>query len=76
MPDVLIRDLTTDTIDSLKAQAERNGRSLQAELKRIIESATPMAPDQVRAMFAEWHKRLGTSAAGDAAADIRADRER
>ena len=37
MTDVLIRDLDDDVVDRLKVRAERNGRSLQAELKRLVE---------------------------------------
>ena len=37
MPSILVRDLDPTTIKRLKAQAARNGRSLQAEAKAIIE---------------------------------------
>lgn len=39
MPDVLIRDLSPETIKNLKGRAHRNGRSMQAELKSIIDQA-------------------------------------
>ena len=39
MPNILIRDLSTETIRLLKARAHRNGRSMQSELKNIIEKA-------------------------------------
>ena len=38
MPDILIRDVANDAIEELRAGAKRNGRSLQAELKIILES--------------------------------------
>ncbi|UCF31269.1 MAG: Arc family DNA-binding protein [bacterium] len=39
MPDVLVRDLSPETLRNLKNRARRNGRSMQSELKSIIESA-------------------------------------
>ena len=39
MSDVLVRGLSKETISLLKARARRNGRSMQAELKNIVEQA-------------------------------------
>jgi plasmid stability protein len=39
MPQVLVRSLDKATVNRLKERAKRNGRSLQAELKAILESA-------------------------------------
>jgi plasmid stability protein len=39
MSDVLIRDIEPTTLDRIKAKAKRNHRSVQAELRRIIEAA-------------------------------------
>ena len=39
MPDLLIRELDTKTIDRLKSRAKNNRRSLQAEMKLIAEEA-------------------------------------
>lgn len=38
VPDILIRDVANDAIEELRAGAKRNGRSLQSELKIILES--------------------------------------
>lgn len=38
MPDVLIRNIDEKTLESLKKRAAENKRSLQAELKMILES--------------------------------------
>ena len=35
--DVLIRDLSDETVEELTAQAEENGRSFAAELKAILD---------------------------------------
>jgi antitoxin FitA len=45
MPDVLVRGLASQTVDRLKAQAKRKGRSLQAEMKDILERGARM-PDE------------------------------
>ncbi len=77
MAQVLIRGLEEKTIQALKERARRNGRSLQAELKRIIEEQA--------AMDAEWDAWLDeadriAALAGpqktDSAELIREDRER
>ena len=39
MPNILIRDLSPETISLLKARAHRNGRSMQSELKSILDRA-------------------------------------
>ncbi len=64
MAQVLVRDLDERVVDQLKARAKENGRSLQAELKRILEDAA-QAPtsrtmaesralaDRIRAMFSD-----------------------
>ena len=37
--DILIRNVDADTLKRLKAKAKRNGRSLQSELRRLLEKA-------------------------------------
>lgn len=39
MSQALVRDLSHGTLNRLKASARRQGRSLQAELRRILEEA-------------------------------------
>ena len=40
MPDFLIRDLDEDTMRQLRERAEKNGRSLQAEIKDVLRQST------------------------------------
>ncbi len=40
MPDLLIRDLNPATHETLRRRAEAAGRSLQAEVHRILDSAS------------------------------------
>ena len=43
MPEVLVRKLDKEAIQALKQQAKQHGRSLQAELKAILEDAARRA---------------------------------
>lgn len=77
MPDVLLRHLDASVITQLKARARAHRRSLQAELKHILEQAAQVWPSvdaiarvhELRAMF----RRRKFS---DSAALIRRDRAR
>lgn len=42
MADLLVRDIDPKAISLLKARAERHGRSLQAEVKAILEAEAAM----------------------------------
>ncbi len=49
MPDLLIRDFDPSTHEGLRRRAEASGRSLPAEVHRILESASRAAdPASVR----------------------------
>lgn len=74
MPDILIRGLTQETLDRLKEQAKRNGRSLQKEAKRLLESAT--SNEDLRAMLDKWRRRFAGRQVTDSVDLIREDRER
>lgn len=50
MPDLLVRDVDPAMIERLKAQARRNGRSMQAEARAILE-------ENVQVSMAEWLAR-------------------
>jgi len=75
---VLIRDLDEKTVNELKKRAETGNRSLQAELKAIIEDAT--ARDWQRTWAAADHIFEELRATGRKFSDstelLREDRER
>ncbi len=73
MADILIRGVKAQTIKNLKARAKRNGRSLQSEVRTMLESAA--GSEEIVSVFAGWRKRLGQSFS-DSAELIREDRER
>ena len=48
MAQVLIRDLDPGLVDRLKERARARGRSLEAELRGILEAAAPVDPREAR----------------------------
>ena len=59
MAQVLIRDLSEKTIEKLKEQATRHGRSLQAELKTILETQSQQASKaEARALAARIRRQI------------------
>jgi antitoxin FitA len=77
MASVLVRHLNEDVMERLKKRAREHGRSLQSEVKTILEEAVP---DYERAWkrIERFRKRLQRSgrAFSDSAALIREDRDR
>ena len=71
-----MRSLYEETIASLKARARNSGRSLQGEVKLILETASAMSMDQARAAAARWRRRLAGRIDGDSALMIREGRAR
>lgn len=76
MSQLLIRDLAPETIKRLKMQAEQHGRSLQREVKRILEEAVKFSGGEAAAVAARWRQQLAGRVLTDSAALIREDRDR
>ena len=80
MAQLLIRDLKETTLRRLKTLAKRHGRSLQGEVKLIVEEAaeTGVKWDEFRARAEQWQKKLAATGVkfGDSAELIREDRDR
>jgi plasmid stability protein len=81
MPDVLVRDVKAEVVESLKNRAESNGRSLQAELKMILEQAAQVKIEDARKLAAKIRRSLGGHAPdgkkySDSADLLAADRKR
>jgi plasmid stability protein len=58
MPDVLVRDVEPSVVESLKSRAASNGRSLQVELKTILEQAAQVTMADAREMAAKIRRSL------------------
>ena len=76
MPHILVRDLDSDIVERLKSRAKQHGRSLQGEVKAILEETIPMTMSEFRAVSEKWQKRLKGRKFSDSAKLIREDRNR
>lgn len=76
MARVLIRDLDERTVNRLKERAVRNHRSLQAELKMIVERAAVLDMPDSSAAAARIREKLRGREHSDSAALIARDRRR
>ncbi len=76
MAQLLVRGLEEETINRLKKQAKHHHRSLQGEVKLIIEQSLKMTMEEARATAEKWHKRLAGKKYTDSAELLREDRER
>jgi len=73
---VLVRDLGTDVVARLKARAKRNGRSLQAELKDILQMASRYRAVDARALADRIRRQLRGRAHIDSVELLAEDRSR
>ena len=76
MSQLLVRGLTPETVERLKRQARLNRRSLQGEVKTILEEAVAYSGKEALAVALEWRKRLPGRRYGDSARLVREDRNR
>jgi uncharacterized membrane protein len=76
MAQVLVRDLDTVVVERLKIRARRHNRSLQGEVKAILEAAAPLSMSDARSLAEGWQRRLAGRIKGDSSELIREDRER
>ena len=69
MAQILVRNLDESVVDRLKKRATLNSRSLQSEVKLILEQASRLVADRIRQQFAD-------RSFSDSADLIREDRDR
>jgi plasmid stability protein len=76
MGSILVRGLDQKTIARLKERARLNGRSLQREVKEILErAAEPLTMREARRLSERWRYRLSGRSVSDSAKLIRKDRD-
>jgi plasmid stability protein len=75
MTNLLIRDLDDEVLARLKATAKAHGRSLQAEIHEVLESASIRSLADTRRLSAQWLRRLAGSSQSDSTRLIREDRD-
>ncbi len=80
MADVLVRDVSDAVVDRLRVRAERRGRTLEAELRALIEGAAGEEESDRRRAFHEVAARMRERYAGTpqtpAVELLREDRDR
>lgn len=76
--DVLIRNIDEEILEKLKKKAAANNRSLQEELKELLENHAGPDIEEVRNMVREELKKYRKAGRkfSDSTKDIREDRER
>lgn len=75
---ILVRNIDEKTLDKLKAKAEANNKSLQEELKTLLESHAGPDIEEVRAMARESIRKYKAEGKmfPDSTEEIRKDRNR
>ncbi len=76
MAQIIVRNLDDAAVERLKARAKASGRSLEAEVRQILEQSAQVDMAQARLMATEMRRRLKGRKFPDAADLIREDRER
>lgn len=76
MAQVLIRNLRDDVLEAHRARAKAHGRSLEQELRTLIENAAPYTPEERLAAALRLQSLTPPGPRSDPAALIREDRDR
>lgn len=76
MKALTIRDVDEQVYQQLQEMARVNRRSLQAQIKLILEREVKLTRGSHAEKMQEWRQRLADRPWGDIASDIRRERER
>jgi plasmid stability protein len=76
MPELLVRNLDEATIKRLKALAKQHGRSLQGQVRLVLEEAAALPIGEVSSLLEKWQRQLARKRFSDSAKIIRKDRGR
>lgn len=76
MPDILVRDIDPEKLERLKARAKQNGRSLQSEVKLLLEKAVGNSNEEILAILNTWKQRFAGREFSSSVDLIREDRDR
>jgi hypothetical protein len=76
MGSILVWGLDQKTIERLKARARLNGRTLQQEVKALLErAANTLTMSEARRLAERWNRRLDGPSLSDSTELIREDRD-
>ena len=76
MAQILVRRLGKTTVERLKGRARRGGRSLESEVRAILDEAAQVDASAARRLADRVRSRFRGRTFGDSAALIRQDRDR
>lgn len=76
MPQLLIRNLDEQTIENLKERARKHNRSLQGEVKLILEEYASRPDESPMVIADRWQVYFAGLSFSDSAELVREDRER
>ena len=76
MAQVLVRNIDDAVITKLKRRAEEQGRSLQAELRYILEQAATTDRVEARRLAEKIRRKLSSRSHTDSGVSLAEDRER
>ena len=76
MAQILVRDLDKDVVERLKKRAKKEGRSLQSEVKSILEQAAALDMQAARQLVDAIRKKLSKRKMKDSTVLVREDRDR
>jgi plasmid stability protein len=76
MKAISIRNIPEDLYDGLKAMAKKNRRSLQEQVKWILEQEVKLANRSFLAGAADWRKQLEGRRLSNTVNSVREDRKR
>lgn len=76
MAQMTIRNIDDGAYARLKEQAKRNHRSLEAEVRSILEGAAKPDLAELRERLRGFRERVAATYDGDVTADIREERDR
>lgn len=76
MPQILVRNLDGRVVDRLKQRARCSGRSLQSEVKAILDQAACLDMRAAARLASTIREGIGRRASDDSARLVRQDRNR
>ncbi len=76
MKTLTVRDVSDDTYETLKKLASINHRSMQEQIKAILDREVRLVTGSRYSKAREWRQRLADRGWGDIVADIRSERNR
>jgi plasmid stability protein len=76
MAQMLVRGLPDNVMARLKARAESHGRSVESEVRTILEAAAGFSIEQARNASAKWQAHFAGRQFADSSELLREDRDR